>query len=166
MEERTAAVQKQQQWLLCFSGGVVTAAVAVRPERSYIHTGHKISFDHLFLHANSSQNKSQDQCNRHKLSENCYEQSHDRSEAHLFTVIEKKTPNEQLFIAWLLLNFASAYLEAALLRLLRVLTHPADPKCYLTQSWNICTGPTSPNTDTLTPGLWQGSHQRTRSPAN
>ena len=34
----------------------------------------------------------------------------------------------------------------------------ADPTFYLTQSQYTNTGPTSPSTDPVTPGAWQGSH--------
>ena len=34
----------------------------------------------------------------------------------------------------------------------------ADPTFYLTQSQYTDTGPTSPSTDPITPGAWQGSH--------
>ena len=34
----------------------------------------------------------------------------------------------------------------------------ADPTFYLTQSQHTDTGPTSPSTDPITPGAWQGSH--------
>ena len=34
----------------------------------------------------------------------------------------------------------------------------ADPTFHLTQSQYTDTGPTSPNTDPITPGAWQGSH--------
>ena len=34
----------------------------------------------------------------------------------------------------------------------------ADPTFYLTQSQYTNTGPTSPSTDPITPGAWQGSH--------
>ena len=34
----------------------------------------------------------------------------------------------------------------------------ADPTFHLTQSQYINTGPTSPSTDPITPGAWQGSH--------
>ena len=34
----------------------------------------------------------------------------------------------------------------------------ADPTFYLTQSQYTDTGPTSPRTDPITPGAWQGSH--------
>ena len=34
----------------------------------------------------------------------------------------------------------------------------ADPTLHLTQSQNTNTGPTSPSTDPITPGAWQGSH--------
>ena len=34
----------------------------------------------------------------------------------------------------------------------------ADPTFYLTQSQYTDTGPTSPSTDPVTPGAWQGSH--------
>ena len=34
----------------------------------------------------------------------------------------------------------------------------ADPTFHLTQSQYIDTGPTSPSTDPITPGAWQGSH--------
>ena len=34
----------------------------------------------------------------------------------------------------------------------------ADPTFYLTQSQYANTGPTSPSTDPITPGAWQGSH--------
>ena len=34
----------------------------------------------------------------------------------------------------------------------------ADPTFYLTQSQYADTGPTSPSTDPITPGAWQGSH--------
>ena len=34
----------------------------------------------------------------------------------------------------------------------------ADQTFYLTQSQYTDTGPTSPNTDPITPGAWQGSH--------
>ena len=34
----------------------------------------------------------------------------------------------------------------------------ADPAFHLTQSQYTDTGPTSPSTDPLTPGAWQGSH--------
>ena len=34
----------------------------------------------------------------------------------------------------------------------------ADPTFYLTQSPYTDTGPTSPSTDPITPGAWQGSH--------
>ena len=34
----------------------------------------------------------------------------------------------------------------------------ADQNVYLTQSQYTDTGPTSPNTDPITPGAWQGSH--------
>ena len=34
----------------------------------------------------------------------------------------------------------------------------ADPTPYLTQSQYTDTGPTSPSTDLITPGAWQGSH--------
>ena len=34
----------------------------------------------------------------------------------------------------------------------------ADPTFYLAQSQYIDTGPTSPSTDPIMPGTWQGSH--------
>ena len=34
----------------------------------------------------------------------------------------------------------------------------ADPTFYITQSQYTDTGPTSPSTDPITPGAWQGSH--------
>ena len=34
----------------------------------------------------------------------------------------------------------------------------ADPTFHLTQSQYTDTGPTSPSTDPITPGAWQGSH--------
>ena len=34
----------------------------------------------------------------------------------------------------------------------------ADPTFHLTQSQYTNTGPTSPNTDPITPGVWQGGH--------
>ena len=34
----------------------------------------------------------------------------------------------------------------------------ADPTFYLTQSQYTDTGPTSPSTDPIVPGVWQGSH--------
>ena len=37
-------------------------------------------------------------------------------------------------------------------------TEVADPTFHLTQSQYTDTGPTSPSTDPLTPGAWQGSH--------
>ena len=37
-------------------------------------------------------------------------------------------------------------------------TEVADPTFYLTQSQHTDTGPTSPSTDPITPGAWQGSH--------
>ena len=37
-------------------------------------------------------------------------------------------------------------------------TEVADPTFYLTQSQYTDTGPTSPITDPITPGAWQGSH--------
>ena len=37
----------------------------------------------------------------------------------------------------------------------------ADPTLHLTQSQYTDTGPTSPSTDPITPGAWQGSHWRT-----
>ena len=39
-------------------------------------------------------------------------------------------------------------------------TEIADPTFYLTQSQYTDTGPTSPSTDPITPGAWQGSHWR------
>ena len=37
-------------------------------------------------------------------------------------------------------------------------TEVADPTFHLTQSQYTDTGPTSPSTDPITPGAWQGSH--------
>ena len=37
-------------------------------------------------------------------------------------------------------------------------TEVADPTFYITQSQYTDTGPTSPSTDPITPGAWQGSH--------
>ena len=37
-------------------------------------------------------------------------------------------------------------------------TEAADQPCYLTQSQYTDTGPTSPSTDPIMPGTWQGSH--------
>ena len=37
-------------------------------------------------------------------------------------------------------------------------TEVADPTFYLTQSQYTDTGPTSPSTDPIMPGAWQGSH--------
>ena len=37
----------------------------------------------------------------------------------------------------------------------------ADPTFHLTQSQYTDTGPTSPSTDSITPGAWQGSHWST-----
>ena len=36
----------------------------------------------------------------------------------------------------------------------------ADQNFHLTQSWYTDIGPTSPSTDPVTPGAWQGSHWR------
>ena len=36
-------------------------------------------------------------------------------------------------------------------------TEVADPTLYITQSQHTDTGPTSPSTDPITPGAWQGS---------
>ena len=67
----------------------------------------------------------------------------------------------QLFVGWLLnvpascecisgmdlLNFTCCHTE----------TEAADQTFYLTQSQYTDTGPTSPNTDPITPGAWQGA---------
>ena len=42
-------------------------------------------------------------------------------------------------------------------------TEVADPTFYLTQSRYTDTGPTSPSTDPLSPGTWQGSHSSANS---
>ena len=39
----------------------------------------------------------------------------------------------------------------------------ADPTCYISKSQNSETRPTSPSTDAVQPGMWQGSHQSTSS---
>ena len=66
-----------------------------------------------------------------------------------------------LFIAWLL-NVPASVSQGRIcsdkLTCCRTEIEVADPTFYLTQSQYTDTGPTSPRTDPISPGAWQGSH--------
>ena len=79
-------------------------------------------------------------------------------------ITQKPNPDwSSLFVCWLLYVPATCECISGtnLLRQLHVLhteTEVADQTVHLTQSQYTDTGPTSPSTDPITPGAWQGSH--------
>ena len=69
----------------------------------------------------------------------------------------------QCFVCWLLNVSATGYCisgteSAGTIVSAATMIEVADPTFYLTQSQYTHTGPTSPSTEPITPGAWQGSH--------